>query len=878
VRWLLACLLLAVVSFLSAERAAAVAPPVVRRFDAHGDPLPRQAVARLGTGRFRLGVGATGLTLSPDGRTLAAFSNSRDQVVLWDAVTGKEVRRLDLDPSGRHLHFTPDGKELIASDYDGTVHVFDPGTGKELRRVSIRPADGEVIAVSGDGRLLAASGSASRRRSPVLVFEIGTGKQLARVELPSAGQVGLALSPDGKYLATWSSESSPGGPRFGRGGRFGDEPARTLQAVQLWGPAAGKEAGKIATGSTDSISAVAFAPDRKTLAVASSTGSVQLWDVAAGKRLRSWQGPAQRGGRGEGYLLFSSNGKRLLLGERGTEAAPAAWDLGSGRRLRVARAPQCLFQGAAFPANGRIIAFGLRAQTVVLWDLLTGKQLGDSEGHTSAVTALTFRRDGRHLFSVAADQRVLEWDRAGKVVRYLPQPRLALPPFRRPPRFQAGSQGGVFSPGGAYLAADRPFAGLSVRDVETAQDVFTVPRSSTRLSSSPSAVAFSPDGKLFAVPSVDAKRNGIVRLIQVESGDDLPAYEVAGSAASSLAFAPDAKRLAVVLSPPLGQAGEGREVRLWRLDLKREDPDFRPILLPGSFRGVPLAFAPDGSLLAAADTLGAVFLFSARTGRQVGQLGSGGVISRGPVFSPDGRCLAVATSQPDQAGPRLALWEMSTGKRRWSALLPAAATALAFSPTGQVLATGHADSTTLLWDVTGRLTERPVAPRRLEGLWQSLAAPDPEKAFQAQRLLAAGGSRTVALLRKRLRPAAGRALGADTLARLVKQLDDDEFTVRRRAFETLAGQGKAAEPQLRKALEGKPSIEVRRRVNELLARLDRLGVAAGEERPLRALEVLEWIGSPAARKLVEELARGQRDAPLTSQARAALKRLPRQRE
>src|SRR5262249_50843106 len=150
-----------------------------------------------------------------------------------------------------------------------------------------------------------------------------------------------------------------------------------------------------------------------------------------------------------------------------------------------------------------------------------------------------------------------------------------------------------------------------------------------------------------------------------------------------------------------------------------------------------------------------------------------------------------------------------------------------------LLATGHRDSTALLWDVSGLRTRRPVA---LPGTgpaeqWASLLD-DAEKAFKAQRALAAAGSAGVAAIGKRLRPATDKVLDVATLARLVQELDDDEFAVRRKAFAALAEAGKSAAQQLRLALAGNPSAEVKRRVRELLGRLGRHG-ASGEE--LRAL-------------------------------------------
>jgi hypothetical protein len=86
---------LAVACLLALAGAAPSVGPPHRPADAHGDPLPPGAFARLGTLRFR----ATGhdpiALLSPDGK-LVAVSGRRD-VSLRDTASGRVVRRLSGD-------------------------------------------------------------------------------------------------------------------------------------------------------------------------------------------------------------------------------------------------------------------------------------------------------------------------------------------------------------------------------------------------------------------------------------------------------------------------------------------------------------------------------------------------------------------------------------------------------------------------------------------------------------------------------------------------------------------------------------------------------------------------------------------------------------
>src|SRR5204863_6714001 len=107
------------------------------------------------------------------------------------------------------------------------------------------------------------------------------------------------------------------------------------------------------------------------------------------------------------------------------------------------------------------------------------------------------------------------------------------------------------------------------------------------------------------------------------------------------------------------------------------------------------------------------------------------------------------------------------------------------------------------------------------------------------------------------------------------ELDSDRFRVRDKATQELAGLGKLAEPALRQALKSSPSPEVRSRIEALLKGLKESTIAPRLLRDLRTLDVLEQVGTPEARKVVEAMARGARDPRLLEEAKATLERLSR---
>lgn len=110
--------------------------------------------------------------------------------------------------------------------------------------------------------------------------------------------------------------------------------------------------------------------------------------------------------------------------------------------------------------------------------------------------------------------------------------------------------------------------------------------------------------------------------------------------------------------------------------------------------------------------------------------------------------------------------------------------------------------------------------------------------------------------------------------RLIAQLDSDDFATREKASEQLERLGPIAEFVLRRALEQKPTLEARRRMQLLLEKIDRQPVAGESLRLLRTLQVLENTGMEG-RRLLHELASGAEQAWLTRRAKAALSRLDR---
>src|SRR5207237_2340742 len=98
-------------------------------------------------------------------------------------------------------------------------------------------------------------------------------------------------------------------------------------------------------------------------------------------------------------------------------------------------------------------------------------------------------------------------------------------------------------------------------------------------------------------------------------------------------------------------------------------------------------------------------------------------------------------------------------------------------------------------------------------------------------------------------------------------------TDRNKATRALEGLEELAYPVVHKALAGSVPLESRRRIERVLSRLKGPVASPKTIRELRAVEVLEHIGTPEARQVLHVLAQGAAGARLTEEAKASLERL-----
>lgn len=610
--------------------------------DLYGDPLPKGALARLGTRRFRHdGYSVLGAAYSPNGSILATCGGD-NLIRLWDAGTGKELRRLDghiNTPS--NLAFSPHGKLLASGSEDNKVQLWDIATGKLLRTFKLEGASFSVIFMR-DGKTLATSSADKRIR----LWDVATGKSSRTLEGHTEGDILLVLSPDGKLLAS-------AGCRDG--------------TICLWDVATGKkvrECGRC----LDKIHCLRFAPDGKTLATSGEKGAIQLWNVTTGAEVRRWKaykGEVQS-------LIFQHDGRSLFSCDDG--GTIREWESATGKeRRRLGRAP--LGAELSLSPDGKTLAVAGLKPVLHRWDLVGGKELSTPRGHESCVTFVRFKDEGKTLLSTADDGSARFWD-------------VATAKERRREKAETLDEEGqalvALSPDGRSFA-EASGETIALRNLTSGKRLATIEGVSNI-----DGLRFSPDGKLLATGFTNE-----IRLWDARTGKER--CRVPGQ--WCVAFSADSRLLAA--SDALLQDKSSDGIHLWDAASGKEVRS----ISPSDKKSVlyPLCFSADGRMLAGWQhrtdekdrERGALVVWEVITGRERFRLCVRDDVFYAAAFSPDGTMLAAGGE-----GQTVHLWDVRTGREQPSLHGDQAEIrALAFSKDGRHLASGGRNTTILIWSI-----------------------------------------------------------------------------------------------------------------------------------------------------------------------------------
>jgi RNA polymerase sigma factor (sigma-70 family) len=862
--------------------------PVVK--DAFGDPLPPGATARLGTVRWRHGAPVHFVAMLPDGKTVVSTANDRF-VRIWDFATGKELQRIGPGPqadvplpsgairvigfgrmSGDLVAVSKDGKLLATRFDEPEIELWEVATGKKVGTIPLGKDDFDVggIAFAPDRKVVAMISA----RGAVRLWDIDAAKIERDFGMPlkltaqilGGTQTMAVYAPDGKTLVAVNSEFDNG----------------VVNHIKFWDPRTGKELRAIKVeGRFGTQTSPVFSPDSELFAYATAEGEIHLQKAVSGELLHKWKvatAPIWP------LLTFSVDSTRLYSKIVGGPAI-TEWDVKTGKELRTLAADK-VQSGIAMvrtgingcltlSPDGKMLAAGGEGNTIRFVDIATGKNRPPVGDYSHGLLGLSYTPDGKTLWTRGTDATLCLWDTAtGKQVKQVPSKALSV----------------AVTPDGRYSAAVT--AKLEITLIDNDNDSGKQLLTMTAKPRTIPTCCFSPDGRILLVHQVTD--NSAV-LYDVPSGKErcrvvipgaqkMPAGGFGPGNDATFFFAPDSRRLAVYSAGGVlnvHDTASGKVVNK---------------ILPGET--LPLrggAFAPDGRTIALDFGNGLVQLVELATGKErrtfgkkytpkplmapggggvmAYRIGSSGTAGTALVaFSPDGRLLAHVG--PDNV---VHIWNVATGQalgrfEGHSGMIGA----IAFAPDGQSVATASNDTTALVWNVKGTSaragpTPEPQGADAVLLRWNELTVEDGVAGEKAINSLIASPKSAVTLLKAKLQPAV--AVNAAVVEKLMEHLDSDEFKLRQKAQVELLAIGDQVVPFLDKALAGNPPLERQQRLQQVHAKLTAAPITGERLRIIRAIEVLERIGNPDTREVLQTLADGAPGALTTTQARAALERL-----
>lgn len=795
-------------------------------------------------GRHPLHVGPSAVAVSADGKQVVALSPTGLLRTLT-AADGREVGREALPVADGEPVLSADGAvaAVLAPKATG-VDVALGAAGKQWAALEERRGAVESLAVAGDGQALAAA------------FRLDAG--VTRLRLARAGdslprpvaQVGghahaLALSQNADWLLVLAREQP------------GEKNLLAVRACQLFDVSTGQPL----WSRDEPFRHAAISADDRYAVLTGGTGkhANRVLDLADGEPARDRTPPPFAV---LGPPLVSADAQTLFAA---TADGVVAWDLAAGReRFRLpVKGVESPTRRLALSKDGRLLVTnldGLRA-----WDAATGQPRwgpAASPAHAAAVRAVRFHPGGREVASLAADGSFVRWDVAtGRVVerqtglpgddlRFGPRgwqvvacangaPRLTAVRTRIPvpaPAWQRQLPPGEFRHVASYLSADGETATSILSSVLKVQVVQFTWKTATGETHAREEV---PSGRVGGW-TVDVSPDARWRV----KGTGLDHGPAGGPWESPTDTVQLHRSLGNALTPPVFTTD-----RLVAANLS-------PVGGFGSLAAAPITGPP-------ADAYQCLVLELASARPVLDAEVSGG---RWHVVTPDDRYLGVVrarelslTSLLLPAGPPVVL-PIGPASR------PAA---VAFSPEGGLLAVGQQDGAIELWSVP-----RPDVPALADAktAWDRLEGEPRAARLLIEQLVRSPAA--VDLLAAKLPTAPPPRV--DSIPAVVAKLDAPAFADRDAAVRTLRALGSRAKADLETVAKKTESVELRQRAEDLLkaiATASRWAPTPDVVRGIRAVEVLERTGSPAAVKVLHALTVQVRDPRLADEASAALARL-----
>jgi len=609
----------------------------------------------------------TNAAFSPDGRSIVTSSYD-GTARIWDARTGSQIQVLRGHEGALwHAEFSPNGVQVLTTSTDKTARIWEVESGKELAILQGHQ-DAVLDAAFGPAgyRVVTASVDATAR-----LWDAGTGEQLDIFIGHEEAICCIDFSPDGKSVVTASNWDGTA--------RLWD--IETGEAVAVFTDLPRR----MSIPAENSVLA-AFSPDGRTIITSATDNTVRLWKAKDGTPTFPQAQMILKGHVGlVNHAAFSSDGRLIITGSADNTAR--VWEIRNGTELSVLRMPGLL--SGEFQTGVHTVAFApYRANVITaggsgarLWDGITGESLALlREDHLSSRPSdfAAFSSDGHRVITLSVGHHFPPtiWEiGARSEMHVLKHGPAGLHVYRL-----------AVDPEGKYIATVSYDGSIALWSADTGIHITNLNIEENRIAH----MAFSPDGKRL----LTVFYHGSTKLWEVPNGRPLTLIKGHNDAVLYATFSSDGRRIAT--------ASKDGTARLWTSN------GAEITVLQGHEGAVNWAeFSPDGARVVTASDDGTARVWDVASGREITVLTG----HTGPVwiarFDPTGKHIATAGVRDDCHGDcgntiqNPSLWDAGTGELL-TELRGHTGTVrhLAFSPDGSNLITGQFGGTVRMWQIS----------------------------------------------------------------------------------------------------------------------------------------------------------------------------------
>ncbi|MCE9565461.1 MAG: WD40 repeat domain-containing protein [Planctomycetes bacterium] len=636
----------------------------------------------------------TAVATRGDGKQIASASED-GAIRMWDLSTDDEHRALsEASDSLWAVAFSPDGKHVAAAGADKNIRVYNPETGKlEATLSGAKSAITSLAFLPDSNKLVAAGGDQvvviwDVQKQKVIEELTGHESAVLSVATSEDGKLIVSGSADktargydgetNKPVWAWNGRSAVCAVAIRKGNKTVAIGLADGSLVVLDVTVKTPKELFLQSAHVAGVACIAYSPDGNRVATVGGDGALRVWTVADNgtlTQLVKFDGQSKPGGNFSPLtgVAFAPDG-RYVAGV-GADSVVRVWDIQTKSEVRGLRGHTDWVTSVAFSPDGRFLAsVGVEKDKVLRIFELPPLETSSGGGHVQGVNAVAVSPNGKFAATAGTDQTIKIWDLGtGKEVGTL-----------------IGNADIPFSL--TYLTNDSLVMGVGLQTRDTGRLHYWSTNPGRLTKSVPTGEVYSlvanKDGSKIAAwasrPAVgDTVKNNTYELYDVKD-NGTPKTTISDKGR---------KVLAATFSADLDWAISGDEsggVRIWDMT-KKEPVGANWPLFANAVQD--LGITADKKLLVAVDSKGDVKIAGIEKREVLGTVAAHKSGVRTLLVSPTGTTFMTVSNDREVKAWSLAAGDLKEPKaiRTWN--FPVGVNALAYTPDGKQVVTANADGT-----------------------------------------------------------------------------------------------------------------------------------------------------------------------------------------